>query len=76
MTIVELYENGTITYLFRNGLVSPSIPTYIEYFIKFSSYRNSGRTYREAIGLLSQEYHVSGTTVKKAIRTIKGAAQN
>jgi hypothetical protein len=73
MSVVELYENGVISYLFQKGLVSPSVPTYIEYFIKFSTHRNSGRTYRETIDILSKEYHVSGTTIKKGIRTIKNS---
>jgi hypothetical protein len=73
MSVVELYENGTISYLFQKGLVSPSIPAYIEYFIKFSSYRSDGRTYRESIDILSKEFHVSGTTIKKGIRTIKNS---
>ncbi|HCW06619.1 MAG TPA: hypothetical protein DGG95_04545 [Cytophagales bacterium] len=73
MSVVELYHNGVIGYLFKKGLVSPSIPIYIEYFLKFSSYRSNGRTYREAVDLLSREYHVSGTTIKKGIRTIKNS---
>jgi len=73
MSVVELYENGVISYLFQKGLVSPSVPIYIEYFIKFSTYRNSGRTYRDTIDILSKEYHVSGTTIKKGIRTIKNS---
>jgi hypothetical protein len=76
MSVVELYENGTIEYLLKNGLLSPAVPNYIEYFIKFSAYRNSGKTYREAIGILSRDYGVSSTTIKKAIKTIKGAIQN
>lgn len=70
-SIVELYENGTISYLFKKGLVSSVVPSYIEYFIKFSSYRKDGITYREAVRMLSNEYHVSETTIKKAIKTIK-----
>ena len=73
MSVVELYENGVIGYLFQKGLVSPSVPIYIEYFLKFSTYRKSGKTYRDSIDLLSKEYHVSNTTVKKAIRTIKNS---
>ena len=73
MSVVELYENGVIGYLFQKGLVSPSVPAYIEYFLKFSTYRKSGKTYRDAIDLLSKEYHVSSTTIKKAIRTIKNS---
>jgi len=73
MSVIELYENGTIGYLFKKGLVSYAVPTYVEYFIKFSSYRKTGATYREAVSLLSQEYNVSGTTIKKAIKTIKDA---
>ncbi len=73
MSVVELYENGVIGYLFQKGLVSPSVPIYIEYFIKFSMYRKSGKTYRDSVDLLSKEYHVSGTTVKKGIRTIKNS---
>ncbi len=71
MSVIELYENGTIGYLFKKGLVSYAVPTYVEYFLKFSSYRKTGATYREAVNLLSQEYNVSGTTIKKAIKTIK-----
>jgi len=74
MSVVELYENGTIGYLFKNGLVSHAVPIYIEYFIKFSSHRKSGMTYRQAVDSLSQEYHVSGTTIKKAIKMIKATS--
>ena len=71
MTVVELYENGVINYLLKNGMLSPSVSSYIEYFIKFSSYRQSGKTYRESVALLSEEYRVSTTTIKKGIRLVK-----
>lgn len=73
MTVVELYENGTIPYLFQKGLVSSSLPVYIEYFLKFSKYRKMGKTYRESVMLLSRECKVSITTIKKAIRIIKNS---
>jgi hypothetical protein len=73
MSVIDLYHNGTINYLFKRGLISQTVPTYIDYFMRFSSYRNEGMTYREAVSRLSQECSVSETTIKKAIKTIRGS---
>jgi hypothetical protein len=70
MTVTELHQKGVINYLFNNGIVSHSILLYIAYSDKFVSYRQMGKTYREAVELISQEFNVSETTVKKAVRLV------
>lgn len=70
MSVVELYKDGTIPFLFQKGLISSSVPIYIEYYMKFSMYRKAGKNYRQSVLLLSKEFKVSSTTIKKAIRTI------
>ena len=74
MTIVELYQNETIPYLFRKRLVSPAVSTYIDSFIRYSNYRNVGKAYRESVKLLSEECKLSATTIKKASRIIKNSS--
>ncbi len=76
MNVIQLHQQGVINYLFRNGLMSSSMVTYIEYYEKFSSYRGSGKTYRESVRLLSEENNVSETTIKKAVRIIEGTMHN
>ena len=71
MSVLELHNQGVINYLFRSGLVSSSLVSYINYYEKFLSYRNMGKTYREAVRLLSIENNVSETTIKKAVRMME-----
>jgi hypothetical protein len=76
MNVIQLQEQGIIGYLFRNGMVSSSMVSYIDYYGKFQTYRREGKTYREAIRQLSEENHVSETTIKKAVRIIEASMNN
>jgi hypothetical protein len=71
MSVTSLFNEGVINYLYKNGIISSSIISYMEYFKKFSEHRNSGKSYRESIHLISMECHVSETTVKKAVRMLQ-----
>jgi hypothetical protein len=71
ITIIDLHEQGIISYLHKKGIVSASILSYITYYIKFQSHRNSGKSYRDAVRLLSAEFKVSETTIKKGIKLIQ-----
>jgi hypothetical protein len=76
MSVIDLYENGTINYLFKRGLISQTVPIYMEYFLKFSAHRKNGMTHRESVAVLSQEYRVSSTTIKKGIKLIRSTVEN
>lgn len=76
MSVLELNNQGVITYLFKNGLVSSSMVSYINYYERFLAYRNMGKTYRESVRLLSEENNVSETTIKKAVRIMEGTMNN
>jgi hypothetical protein len=76
MSVLELNNQGVIIYLFKNGLVSSSMVSYINYYERFLVYRNMGKTYRESIRLLSEENNVSETTIKKAVRLMEGTTKN
>jgi hypothetical protein len=70
MTIIELHEKGVIDYLNKKGIISESILYYIQYYLKFKALREQGKTYRESVRILSEEYKVSETTIKKGVRLI------
>ena len=71
MSILELYQHGIISYLFRKGLLSGSTLAYVEYYKRYEQERSSGAGYRESIRRLSKEFHVSETTIKKAVRLVQ-----
>lgn len=73
ITVIDLYNNGIIAYLVKNGIVSSTMISYIEYFERYEEYRREGRTYRGSIRQVAMEYSVSETTVKKGIRIIQAA---
>jgi hypothetical protein len=76
MNVIQLQEQGIIGYLFRNGMVSSSMVSYIEYYGRYRAYRGEGKTYRESIRILSEENRVSETTIKKAVRIIEASMDN
>jgi hypothetical protein len=71
MNILELHKSGVIEYLHRKGLLSSSTISYIEYYQSYLQERDQGFGYRETVRKLSKEFHVSETTIKKAIRVIQ-----
>jgi hypothetical protein len=71
MSVLDLYNRGVIGYLFNKGLLSGSTIAYVEYYQRFKKEREEGKKYRECVRLLSQEFGVSETTIKKAIKVIK-----
>ena len=73
MNIIELHEKGVIDYLNKKKIISGSILFYIQYFLKFRILREQGKTYRESVRVLSEEYKVSETTIKKGIRLIQNS---
>lgn len=68
MKVLELYENGVIEFLHNKGLLSASTLSYIRYYMKYLDYRGAGKGYRQSVRLLSNEFQVSETTIKKAIK--------
>lgn len=71
MSILELYQHGIISYLFRKGLLSGSTLAYVEYYKRYEQERFGGAGYRESIRRLSKEFGVSETTIKKAVRLVQ-----
>lgn len=72
-SLMELYHNGTIDYLVRTRIVSTTILSYIQYYEDFMDLKMQGKTYRESVRLLSNQHHVSETTIKKGIRIVTSA---
>jgi hypothetical protein len=70
MSIMDLHQKGIIGYLFNKGLLSGSTLAYVEYYKRFQEERELGRRYRESVRKLSEEFGVSETTIKKAIRVV------
>lgn len=70
MRVLELYHSGVIEYLYQKGLLSGSTLSYIEYYKKYLEYRSLGRGYRESVRLLTKDFGVSETTIKKAIKIL------
>ncbi|HMQ01206.1 MAG TPA: hypothetical protein PKC24_15605 [Cyclobacteriaceae bacterium] len=70
MSILDLYQQGVIGYLFNKGLLSGSTLAYVEYYKRFMQEKAEGKRYRESVRKLSLEFGVSETTIKKAIRVI------
>lgn len=75
MSVLELYRQGIIRYLNKRGLLSNSILTYVEYYQRYRQERTNGAGYRESVRRLSQEFGVSETTIKKAIRLIQDSSE-
>jgi hypothetical protein len=71
MTVIDLYQRGVIGYLFHKGLLSGSTLAYVEYYKRFQQQRELGKKYRESVRILSQEFGVSETTIKKAIKVVR-----
>lgn len=71
MSVIDLYQNGVIGYLFQKGLLSGSTIAYVEYYKRFQQQRQQGFKYRESVRILSQEFGVSETTIKKAIKVVR-----
>jgi hypothetical protein len=71
MSILNLYQHGIITYLFRMGLLSGSTLAYIDYYRHYEQERATGAGYRESIRRVSRMHGVSETTIKKAIRLFR-----
>lgn len=71
MSVIDLYQNGVIGYLFQKGLLSGSTIAYVEYYQRFQQQRQQGMKYRESVRILSQEFGVSETTIKKAIKVVR-----
>jgi hypothetical protein len=70
MNVLELYQNGIIDYLYHKGLLSGSTLSYIEYYMRYQELRRNSRGYRESVRMLSREFGVSETTIKKAIKIL------
>jgi hypothetical protein len=70
MNVLELYQNGIIDYLYHKGLLSGSTLSYIEYYMRYQELRRNRRGYRESVRMLSREFGVSETTIKKAIKIL------
>jgi len=70
MNVLELYQNGIIEYLYHKGLLSGSTLSYIEYYLRYQELRRNSRGYRESVRMLSREFGVSETTIKKAIKIL------
>jgi HTH domain len=70
MNVLELYRNGIIDYLYHKGLLSGSTLSYIEYYMRYQELRKNSKGYRESVRILSQEFGVSETTIKKAIKIL------
>lgn len=73
ISLMDLHNNGTIDYLVRTRVVSTTILSYIHYFEDFTELKLQGKTYREAVRMLSGQHHVSETTIKKGIRIVTAA---
>ena len=71
MSVIDLYQNGVIGYLFQKGLLSGSTIAYVEYYQRFQQQHQQGMKYRESVRILSQEFGVSETTIKKAIKVVR-----
>jgi hypothetical protein len=70
MNVLELYQNGIIDYLYHKGLLSGSTLSYIGYYMRYQELRKNSRGYRESVRMLSREFGVSETTIKKAIKIL------
>jgi len=75
-TLLDLYQEGYIDYLVKVGIISPTITSYIQFYLEFNECRETGRTYRDSVKMLAQKHGVSETTVKKGIRFIQDAVGN
>lgn len=72
-TLLELHRTGVINYLVKASVVSTSVLSYLNYHEEFTRLRDSGYSYRSAVLALSQQHHVSATTIKKGVRLVTAA---
>jgi len=71
MDVQELYDNGTIKYLYNKGLISIDVLCYFEYVDYYQQRRYEGLNYTNAVLETSEKFSVSVSTVKRAVRTLK-----
>lgn len=71
MTIKQLIKSGAIKSLYEKGFLSYTVFSYFAYFEYYTELRKY-LTYREAIERTSEQFRVSVSTVKLAVRKIRG----
>jgi hypothetical protein len=71
MNIQELYDNGTIKFLYNRGMISIDVLCYFEYVQYYRERRSAGSNYTNAILDTAEKYQISTSTVKRALRTLK-----
>lgn len=71
MSVKELYENGTIKFLYNKGVVSIDVLCYFQYMDHYNTCRAMGEGYNMAINSTSDRFNVSQSTIKRAVRLLK-----
>ena len=70
MSLIELYNDGTIKALCDKGLISVTTVAYFDYYKAFMVHRRIS-SYREAIMMTSIEFKVSERTIERAVSMLK-----
>jgi hypothetical protein len=70
MSLIELYDNGTIKTLCEKGLISCTMISYFDYYKAFKAHRKTC-SYREAVMMASVECRVSESTIERAVRKLE-----
>jgi hypothetical protein len=71
MSVQELYDNGSIKFLYNKGMISIDILCYFDYYNYYQDLRSKGYNYTNAIHCTVDKFGCSISTVKRAIRTLK-----
>lgn len=70
MTMLELYENGVMDFLVKNGALNIDRYAYKRYYDVWKAYKKQGLSNNKAYTYASDETGVSEITVRKAVKFV------
>ncbi len=68
MSVLELHENGTMNFLVKQGLITPSAFRRLEIFVEVKNLEHQGVKHSHAIEKVAQKCNVCERTVWRSVR--------
>ena len=70
MSIIELHDNGTMNFLVKCGMISPSAFRKIEIFVEVKALENQGICRSHAVEEVAKKCKVCESTVWKSLQIV------
>lgn len=71
MSLQELHKNGTMTFLLKAGMITPSAMRKLEYFVEVKNLEHQGVKKSHAVEQVAEKCKVCTTTIWRAIRSLQ-----